>query len=313
MRRKIFYIDGGAGRVIASIPALEKYHRLNPNTDWGVMIGGWDSLVWGNDLLQDITFNPDTKGIFDLWVKDSDIVTPEPYRVNGYFNQELSLAEAFDELINETSDHSDLEPPKLYLNKNEEKTAANVVADMKQQQGDKKYTVVIQPFGRSARVDRETIIDDSSRSLDPDSYLRLVKNLSQKCNILLFAEQDYFLQQDTYTFKVTMDLRGYMALIESSDYFIGCDSVGQHMARGFNKPGSVFVGSTFAINTSYPDYFNIIERNEGKNKKYSPIRIAGLDSHLADRINDTCMDFTEDEIDTISKDILNDIELKVGK
>jgi hypothetical protein len=313
MRRKIFYIDGGAGRVIASIPALEKYHRLNPNTDWGVMIGGWDSIVWGNSLLQDITFNPDTKGIFDLWVKDSDIISPEPYRVNGYFNQELSLAEAFDEIINQTIDHSDLEPPKLYLNKNEEKTAANVIADMKQQQGDKKYTVVIQPFGRSARVDRETIIDDSSRSLDPDSYLRLVKNLSQKCNILLFAEQDFFLQQDTYTFKVTMDLRGYMALIESCDYFIGCDSVGQHMARGFNKPGSVFVGSTFAINTSYPDYFNIIERNEGKNKKYSPIRIAGLDSHLADRINDTCMDFTEDEIDAISKDILNDIELKVGK
>lgn len=313
MRRKIFYIDGGAGRVIASIPALEKYHRLNPNTDWGVMIGGWDSIVWGNSLLQDITFNPDTKGIFDLWVKDSDIISPEPYRVNGYFNQELSLAEAFDEIINQTTDHSDLEPPKLYLNKNEEKTAANVIADMKQQQGDKKYTVVIQPFGRSARVDRETIIDDSSRSLDPDSYLRLVKNLSQKCNILLFAEQDFFLQQDTYTFKVTMDLRGYMALIESCDYFIGCDSVGQHMARGFNKPGSVFVGSTFAINTSYPDYFNIIERNEGKNKKYSPIRIAGLDSHLADRINDTCMDFTEDEIDAISKDILNDIELKVGK
>ena len=313
MRRKIFYIDGGAGRVIAAIPALEKYHKLNPDTDWCVLIGGWDSLVWGNVNLQDRTFNPDTKGVFDLWVKDADIVSPEPYRVNGYFNQKLSLAEAFDEIINQTDDHSDLSSPKLFLNKNEEKTAANVIADMKEQQGDKKYTVVIQPFGRSARIDRETVIDDSSRSLDPDSYLRLVNNLSQKCNIFLFAEQEFFLQQDNFSFKVSMDLRGYMAMIESSDYFIGCDSVGQHMARAFDKPGSVFVGSTFPINTSYPDYFNIIERNEGKNKKYSPIRIAGLDSHLADRINDTCMDFSEEEINQISKDILKDIEQKVGK
>jgi len=313
MRRKIFYIDGGAGRVIAAIPALEKYARNHPDDDWGVLIGGWDSLVWGNKTLQDITYNPDTKGIFDLWVKDADIVSPEPYRVNGYFNQKLSLAEAFDEIINETDDHKDLNSPTLYLNKNEEKTAANVIADMKQQQGDKKYTVVIQPFGRSARIDRDTVIDDSSRSLTPDAYLRLVSNLQQKCNILLFAEQQFFLQQDSYTFKVTMDLRGYMALIESSDYFIGCDSVGQHMARAFNKPGSVFVGSTFAINTSYPDYFNIIERVDEKNKKYSPIRIAGLDGHLADRINDTCMDFTDEEIDKISKEILSDMEKKVGK
>ena len=145
-RRKIFNLDGGAGRVIAAIPALEKYDRLNPDADWGVLIGGWDNLVWGNKLLQDRTFNPDTKGIFDLWIKDADVLSPEPYRVNGYFNQKLSLAEAFDEIINETEDHSDLESPKLYLSKNEEKSAANVIADCKQQQGPKKYTIVIQPY-----------------------------------------------------------------------------------------------------------------------------------------------------------------------
>jgi hypothetical protein len=30
--KQIIYIDGGAGRVIAAIPALLKYHKLNPNT-----------------------------------------------------------------------------------------------------------------------------------------------------------------------------------------------------------------------------------------------------------------------------------------
>ena len=33
---KVFWIDGGAGRVIAAIPALLKYGRLNPNDNWSV-------------------------------------------------------------------------------------------------------------------------------------------------------------------------------------------------------------------------------------------------------------------------------------
>lgn len=310
-RRKIFNIDGGAGRVIAAIPALEKYDRLNPDTDWGVLIHGWDNLVWGNKLLQDRTFNPDTKGIFDLWIKDADLISPEPYKVNGYFNQRLSLAEAFDELINHTEDHSDLETPKLYLSKNEEKTAANVIADCKQQQGPKKHTIVIQPYGRSARIDREDIIDDSSRSISPEAYLQIVKNLSQKYNLILFAEEPFFQKEDTYTFKAQTDLRGWSAIIEGSDYFIGCDSVGQHMARAFNKPGFVIIGSTYPINTTYPDYFTIWEKSEAK--KYSPIRICGLDAHLADRYNDTCMDLTPEQVTEVCKLIVKDIETKVGR
>lgn len=309
MTRKLFYLDGGAGRIIAAIPALEKYGRNHPNDDWGVIIGGWDSLVWGNTLLQDRTYNPDTKGIFDLYIKEADIVSPEPYRVNGYFNQKLSLAEAFDELINETSDHSDLGVPKLYLSKNEEKTAANVIADAKQQQGNKPITIVIQPFGRSARVDRGDIIDDSSRSLDPKSYLALVKKLSTKYTSILFAENQFFLPEDNYTFKLQTDLRGWAGIIEAADYFVGCDSVGQHMARAFNKPGTVIVGSTYAINTTYQDYFQIYEK-PGQ-KKYSPIRICGLDSHLADRLNDTCMDFSDDQVNEIFDLIVSDIDKKV--
>ena len=45
-------------------------------------------------------------------------------------------------------------------------------------------------------------------------------------------------------------------------------------------------------------------------KKYSPIRIAGLDSHLADRLNDRCMEFTDEELENIYKQIVDDIERK---
>jgi len=307
--RKIFFIDGGAGRIVAAIPALEKYVRNHPDEDIRILIGGWDNLLWGNTLLQDITYNLDTKGIFDEFIKDADvIVSPEPYRVPGYFNQKLSLAQAFDFEINGSTD---TDPPKLYLNKAEEKNAANIIADVKAQQK-KSKTVVIQPFGRSARVDRGDIIDDSSRGLDSTSYLKLVKKLSTKYNLILFAEKAFHIAEDTYTFKPEMDLRMWMAVIEGCDYFVGCDSVGQHMARAFNKPGTVFVGSTYPINVTYPDWFQIIEKDNIE-RKYSPIRICGLDSHLADRYNDRAMDFSDEEIDQMFMAIVKDIENKVGK
>ena len=62
--KKVFVIDGGAGRAIAAIPALEKYVRLHPNETVRIVVFGWDNLIWGNTLLQDITYNADTKCLF---------------------------------------------------------------------------------------------------------------------------------------------------------------------------------------------------------------------------------------------------------
>jgi hypothetical protein len=329
---KIFYIDGGAGRVIAAIPALKKYAKLHPNEEWFVFIPGWDNLVWGIPELQDRAYNPDTKGIFDNIILKADvIVTPEPYRVPGYYKQELSLAEAFDKEINETDDHSDLEPPTMVFSKAEQQTAANFHNFMKGTYK-KKKTIVIQPFGRSARIDGQPtdpcgtqvpnqqttfmqnmkqplvpkiIIDDSTRSLTKKAYLKLTKELSKKYNIVFFGEKQFALDEDV-AHKAEFDLRMWGAVIKYADYFIGCDSVGQHMARSTGTPGTVFIGSTFSINTSYPDYFKIIDK-EGV-KKYSPIRLCGLDGHLADRMNEDSMRFTDEELDLIIKNIIDDIE-----
>ena len=312
-RKKVFSIDGGAGRAICAIPALEKYARLNPEEDWNIIIGGWDALYFGNPLLQERTYSMDVKGLFNNLIKDSQIIHPEPYTQWQYYNQQCSLAEAFDKIINETDDHSDLGKPNLYLCKGEEKNAANMLASVKAKQS-KDITIVIQPFGRSARVDNGDIIDDSTRSIEPHVYHQLVKKLSQKYNIILMAEPDFVnlvSQDDQISEKPQgLDLRAWSAIMESVDYFIGCDSVGQHMARAFDIPGTVIMGSTYASNVSYPDYFNVIE-NKNVEKVYSPIRVAGFDCHLTDRLNDKLMDFTEEEVDEIYKSIVKDIKEKV--
>ena len=311
-RRKIFAIDGGAGRAIAAIPALEKYAKNHKEEDWAIVVFGWDILFFGNPLLQDRVYSADVKGIFNSLLKDSDIISPEPYRVWEYYNQKCSLSEAFDKLINQTDDHSDIGKPNLILNKAEEKIAANIIADVKSKQN-KDITIVIQPFGRSARIDNGDIIDDSTRSIEPHVYYKLVKKLSQKYNIIFMGEPEFANQvnlEDSISAKLQLDLRGWAAVIEGSDYFIGCDSVGQHMARSFDKPGTILLGSTFAINTTYPDYFQIIE-NENVEKVYSPIRLCGLDSHLADRLNDRYMDYSDEQVEEIYKLIVKDIKEKV--
>ena len=312
-RKKVFSIDGGAGRAICAIPALEKYARLHPDEDWNIIIGGWDTLYFGNPLLQERTYSMDVKGLFNNLIKDNQIVHPEPYTKWEYYNQQCSLAEAFDKEINETDDHSDLGKPNLYLCKGEEKNAANILAAVKAKQS-KDLTIVIQPFGRSARVDNGDIIDDSTRSIEPHVYHQLVKKLSQKYNIILMAEPDFVnlvSQDDQISEKPQgVDLRFWSSVIETVDYFIGCDSVGQHMARAFDIPGTVIMGSTYAANVSYPDYFNMIE-NKNVEKVYSPIRVAGFDCHLTDRLNDKLMDFTEEEVDEIYKSIVKDMKEKV--
>ena len=311
-RRKVFAIDGGAGRAIASIPALEKYAKNHKDEDWAIVVFGWDTLFFGNTILQDKVYSADVKGIFKNLLKDSDIISPEPYRLWEYYNQKCSLAEAFDKIINETDDHSDLGVPNLVLCKAEEKMAANILADVKAKQN-KDITIVIQPFGRSARVDNGDIIDDSTRSIEPHVYYKLVKKLSQKYNIIFMGEGEFAEKvqlEDSISAKLQLDLRGWAAVIEASDYFIGCDSVGQHMARSFDKPGTIILGSTFAINTTYLDHFQVIE-NKDVEKVYSPIRICGLDSHLADRLNDRYMDFSDEDIEDIYKAIVKDIKEKV--
>lgn len=303
-----FYIDGGAGRVITAIPALLKFGRLNPNTEWSVIIPGWDYLFWGIAELQDRTYGVDTKGVFDNVLKSIDkFITPEPYRNPAYFRQEISLAEAFDREINNTTDHSDLGVPVMYFNKTETIIARNTISDLKKVQK-KQKTVIIQPFGRGAKVEREEIVDDESRSLDPKAYLSLVRKLATRYNMIFFGEPQFQMKIDTFAANYTCDLRQWGALISESDYFIGVDSVGQHMARAVNKPGTILIGSTFPINTSYPGYFKIIEKSGVK--KYSPIRIAGLDAVLAGRINENTMKYTEKEINDIFNEIVADIEKK---
>lgn len=300
MMNTTFIINGGAGRVVAAGPALEKYAKLHPEDDFKVLVHGWESVFWSHPLLQSRTFSVNQKGTFDYFIKNNRVVCPEPYYVHGYYNQKLSLAQAFDEEINKTEDHSDLGPPRLYISSYEKNSIRRIIFEAKQQRN-KSKVLVIQPYGSGMVPYPEKPFDNSYRSLDVDDYYKLIKKLNSKNKDLLifyFGDMRFRHPGDDISVNVAQfnpDLRFYLSLIAECDYFVGCDSVGQHMARGLDKPGMVIMGSTSEINVSYPDFFHIF-RN-GKPFNYSPIRLTGLDCEFADRTNDGIMDFTDKQID----------------
>jgi len=298
-----FIINGGAGRVIAAIPALEKFHRLNPEDNFKVLVYGWESLYWSHPILQNRTFSIGQKGLFDQVIKHNRTVCPEPYLRHGYYNQTLSLAEAFDEEINRTDDHGDLNPPQLYISTFERNSISKIIRD-KKEESNKSRVLVIQPYGSGISISNNRPFDQSRRSLDVDDYLKLVQAIEKDNKdvlIFYFGEKEYRHPGDSISVDLgnfPVDLRFFMSLISECDYFIGCDSVGQHMARSFNKPGLVIMGSTDEKNVSYPDHFTIY-RN-GQTPTYSPIRLAGIDCEFADRLNDSIMTFTDKQIEEIA-------------
>ena len=298
----IISLDGGLGRIITSIPALLKYHKNHPGEEWYITIHGWDFLTWGFPELQERTFNTDAKGTFDLFLKADKVISPEPYRLPAYYRNEISLREAFDICINNSTDHSDLPSMQLNISVSEKRKAFEIIEQAKKQK--KSKTIVFQPYGSSATPHPSGIFDDSLRSIPQPMCDYFIDNLSKEYNLIYMGSKDFH-NIKTYIPNPDPQLREWAAIIEAADYFIGCDSCGQHMRKAFNKKASVVIAGTHKINTTYED-FHIIERNV----PFYPdsMRISGFHSHMASRLNEPRIDFTQEEIESAYQEIIYNIE-----
>lgn len=297
-----FLLTGGAGRIICAEPALREYHRLNPDDDFKVLVHGWNNLYYSHPLLQNRTYDLNMKGAFDLIVKNSLLIYPEPYHNRQYYNQEISLAEAFHQEINESIIHDHDTPkytPRLYLHEKEDLAAKRMIKQAKEKFNKNKF-IVFQPFGSCMNDNFE---DSSGRSMHKKGFDHLINLMRSNLDavVLYFGETKYFEGIDNILTAKDVpdaDLRFFMAMIANCDYFVGIDSVGQHMARSFYIPGLVIMGSTFEKNVTYPNWFTIY-RKDGFFPTYNPIRISPLDNELTDRINSGIMNFTGGEIEEI--------------
>ena len=296
-RSKAFFINGGAGRVLCSIPAFEKYAEESGDEDFVIVCEGGMDLYRGHPVLQNKAYEVWHKGLFSEHLKDKDLITLEPYRINAYFNQQCSLTQAFDIEINGLDAPRELPKPTLNLNKQEMVTGYQSIQEMKAGLNKDKI-VVIQPFGRSVAPMGDFLIDPTSRSFEVQNIVNIVDSLRVDYGVVMMSELQVPLTSNP-KHQVAMpkepNLRLWASMIMNADHFLGCDSLGQHLVRAFDKTATVVVGSTVPINISYPevDEFDVIDVGARKGRVYSPIRIS-MDDEL-DRQNDKAMMLEESE------------------
>lgn len=303
---KVINIDGGIGRVITSLPALLKYHKQNPNDEWYISLMGWDYVPLGIPELQERVFNPDTKGVWEnIFLKADEVISPEPYRLPNFYKGKISLAKAFDEIINQTNEHNDLNYETLNLSNAEIRKGQEIIYKAYEVQK-KEKTIVINPYGSTAQVCPLGVYDDTLRSLPESMFIKLCELLSEDFNIIYMGFSHLLSEDNKFVYVPQPDIhmREWMGVISQVDYLVGCDTVGQHIARATGTKGCVIMGGTDAINMSYPEYFTIIERQK---PVYSPMRISLLQSNLAERLNKKCIEYSDDEILDIYEKIKNDI------
>lgn len=277
-RPKAFFLNGGMGRIISAIPALEKYYEEGNDPDFIVVIEGICDILKGHPTLDTKTYDMYHKNLFHTKLINMDIVSPEPYRVNEYFNQKCSIAQAFDILINKKGIR-DLPKPTLNLSKEELIAGRKAIEDIKEKLK-KEKTVVIQPFGRAIQQIDSSFVDKSNRSIEFFNLKNLIRKLQEKgFAVILMTEFGIDFKDAGFPDEVAMpekvELRQWAAIIKYADEFLGCDSVGQHLAYAVGTSANVVMGPTYPINTSFPnaEKFKIIDLGQ-MSREYDPIRIS---------------------------------------
>ena len=300
--KKTFFINGGAGRVLCSISALEEYHKAND--DFIVIADGGQELFKGCSF-QDKVFYSNHKNIFEDFISKCDkIETPEPYHLKSYITQKCSISAGFNMEINGSNEELS---PRIYLSIGEHLEAKNLIEEIKRETN-KDKVVFFQPFGSGSEMRGNHIFDMSSRSIMESDTYQLAQKLSKDFAVIVMSEFELKFGKE---FKIAQprinSLRLWGALIGASDYFIGCDSLGQHFAKALGVPATVILGATFPINVSYPNdkQFDIVDL--GKDKKvYQPIRITSTE--FQDIKNDGIMFMGEGKC----QEIVNNIKSKLG-
>ncbi len=306
-RSTAFFVNGGAGRHLCSIPALEKYEEENPDDDFIIVCEGGMDMYKGHPSLHRRAFDNWHKGLFKDKIKDRNCVTTEPYRIWEYYNQKASLAQAFDIQINNKGVR-DLSNPNLYLGIDELIEGKNIIDEVKEKT-QKQKVIVFQPYGRSTQPmgrNGQQLVDVGGRSFSDQDALKIIKKLQKKYAIVLMSEfitdhSNWGLSEPVAQ-PENCPLRIWAAAINEADGFLGCDSVGQHFAHSLETPAVTVLGSTYQENVSYPDsdIFQVLDLGHER-RRYDPIRIS-FEEEIT-RSHQGIMLLTDSAVDEICKEV----------
>lgn len=303
---KAFFINGGAGRVMCAIPALEKYAKTHD--DFIIVAEGWMEIFSGSPILRDRVFHIMHNRLFEDHLRHREIVSPEPYRLNDYYNQKVNLIQAFDILINGPEDVLPANSKiTMELSKKEQVDGYEIVNEVRSVK-QKEKVVVFQPYGSGVTQQSNFVFDTSGRSFEMADAARIIDELTKDYGVILFSQMPVSSsKENAVAWPQNLSIRQWMGIINAADYVLSCDSLGQHIAYSLGKPATVVIGSTYPENISYQDHenFNIIDIGK-ENRRYNPFRITMDD--LADRNNEALMVLSEENF----KQIIDSVKSKLG-
>lgn len=306
--KKSFFINGGAGRVLCAIPALEHYKK-HVDPDVVIIAEAWHELFLTSASLRNSVYPMGHKGLFQDKLIDTEMISPEPYRLNAYFNQKCNMIQAFDMLINEnTEEIPDTKSFDLTISRDDQAFGHNTVRQIKAQfQKDK--AVIFQPLGSGAKVNGDFLIDDSGRSFEVKDIVTIVTELSKHYAVIMMTNVDIPVQQPMGAAIPQANILQWMGIVNACDYFLGCDSMGQHYAHALGKPATVVIGSTFPTNISYPGNknFTVIDNGKELGREYNPFRIT--QDWDVNRSNEDMMVMTDKRVKEVIKSVTNKLGL----
>ena len=252
----------------------------------------------------------DEEDLFTNIVKDGEVIKLEPYFRSEYFNQECSVIQVFDLEIN--GKHSiGNKTPKIYFNPSENTKSKNFIEALKHEYK-KDKVLIIQPYGQSAQVFPDGIFDECNRSFAIENVTTIASRLKKDYIILFMGPLRLNISNvingvninDNSIIYLDATLRDWAGYIKFADHFLGCDSVGQHLAKSVNQRSTVVIGGSCPINVSYPNDDKFTVFDIGKEQRvFNPMRIT-FDKKSSEA-NKGIMKMDDATIDKIIDNIVN--------
>jgi ADP-heptose:LPS heptosyltransferase len=293
--KRVIYIDGGVGRVICSLPAIEKASKK----DEIIVITPHTQVFMNNPNIYRI-LHPSTPYIFEDYIFDNNFEHPEPYQLNKYYRGELHLIQAFNFIIN---NDIELSKPNIYLTSSEIKNAKNLIQSLTST----KKILLFQPFGSSNSIvcnnaEPTHNSDASGRSLSENQANYILEKLKSEYEIIYIG--DYLATSSESFHVLNLSIRDVFSLCMHADKFIGIDSFLMHAANAFNLPGLVIFGAMNSNNLCYKEHYLL----KKENLNYEPLRMP-VNMEFSKNKNNNSMDFSDEEIDKLLNKLCSKQEL----
>lgn len=287
MKNLIVQIDGGVGRVICSVPAINELAKNN--LDRKIIVLTSHPYVFYNNPHVWKVYTLDHDYLWEDVIKEGQFICPEPYHNHLYYTQEHHLIQSFNYIMNNSDD---MLSPTLYLTDQELRWGDGFINERRTDSG--KPVGVLQCMGMGAQLENDIFSDETYRSLHPKYIDRILSQIDQ----CVFINASHISLNCSNVWQQQFSTRQLFALIAACDFVVTVDSFTSHVGACFNKKGVLLLGGTYKENVAHPHY-EIIQR-EGYPHAYFPNRFSGFIPNQ----NKDAMSFSDLEVDAIVSEIL---------